>query len=52
MYDYLAKTFHWPSYRILAGYDSVCLQNPYRVAYDVLEQIEHETQELVKDDDD
>ena len=52
MDDFLAKTFHWPSSGTVSRYYSVGGQNPDRVAYDVLEQIEHETQELLKDDDD
>ena len=48
MYDFLAKTFHWPSSRTVFEYDSVSGQNPDGVMYDILEQIELEIKGLDK----
>ena len=38
MYDFLAKTFHWPSSRTVSEYDFVGGQNLDGAMYDVLEQ--------------
>ena len=48
MYDFLAKTFHWPSSRTVSEYDFVGGQNLDGAMYDVLEQIELEIKGLDK----
>ena len=46
MYEFLAKTFRWPSVRTVSEYDSVGGLNPDGAMYDVIEQAELETKGL------
>ena len=52
MFDFLANTFHWSNSRTVSECNSVGGQNLDGVMYDVLQQVEPETEKSLKDGDD